>query len=132
MNKWLEAAKVVRAAMDMAGAFLTDEQAAEVPALYRAWEPDASYVVGDRRLYDGILYTCLMEHDSNETWNPADSTSLWSKVLTSDTGKILPWEQPDSTNPYMAGDKVTHNNQTWISDVDDNVWEPGVYGWVTV
>ena len=39
------------------------------------------------------------------------------------------WEQPDSTNPYMAGDKVTHNGKTWVSDIDNNVWEPGVYGW---
>ena len=26
------------------------------------------------------------------------------------------------------GDKVTHNGATWISTVDNNVWEPGVYG----
>lgn len=48
MSKWLEAAKPVREAMDRAGAYLTDEQAAEVPALYRAWEPGVSYAVGDR------------------------------------------------------------------------------------
>lgn len=27
------------------------------------------------------------------------------------------------------GDKVSHNDKHWISDVDSNVWEPGVYGW---
>ena len=118
--------------MDSAGAFLTDEQAAQVPALYRAWEPGVSYAVGDRRLYEGILYSCLQAHDALETWNPAGSPSLWAKVLTSDTGEALPWEQPESTNPYMAGDKVTHNGKTWISDVDNNVWEPGVYGWSEV
>lgn len=26
---------------------------------------------------------------------------------------IPEWEQPDSTNPYMAGDKVAHNGKTW-------------------
>ena len=30
---------------------------------------------------------------------------------------------------YNIGDKVTHNGKTWVSDVDNNVWEPGVYGW---
>lgn len=38
--------------------------------------------------------------------------------------------QLDSTNPYTKGDKVTHNGKTWISDIDNNVWEPGVYGWM--
>lgn len=30
---------------------------------------------------------------------------------------------------YANGDKVTHNEKKWVSDVDSNVWEPGVYGW---
>ena len=38
-------------------------------------------------------------------------------------------EQPDSTNPYSKGDKVTHNGKMWVSTIDNNVWEPGVYGW---
>jgi hypothetical protein len=50
-------------------------------------------------------------------------------VLIPDPDVIPEWEQPDSTNPYMKGDKVAHNSKTWVSDVDNNVWEPGVYGW---
>lgn len=38
-------------------------------------------------------------------------------------------EQPESTNPYSKGDKVTHNGKTWRSTIAGNVWEPGVYGW---
>lgn len=68
---------------------------------------------------------------SRETWSPDVSPSLWAKVLVED-GEILPWEQPDSTNTYSKGDKVTHNGQVWISDMDGNVWEPGVYGWSVV
>lgn len=30
----------------------------------------------------------------------------------------------------LTGDKVAHNGKTWVSDVDNNVWEPGVYGWI--
>ena len=132
MNKWLEAAKPVRAVMDQAGAMLTDEQAATVPTLYRAWEADIDYAVGDRRLYENTLYRCLQAHTAQETWNPADAPSLWTKVLIPDPNVIPEWEQPDSTNPYMAGDKVTHNGKTWVSEVDNNVWEPGVYGWAEV
>ena len=46
------------------------------------------------------------------------------------------WVQPvpgSGTNePYPKGAKVTHNGQTWTSDVGGNVWEPGVYGWTLV
>lgn len=129
---WVEIAKPVRNDMDNAGTMLTDEQAATVPTLYRAWEPGVDYAVGDRRLYNGILYKCLQAHTSQETWNPADAPSLWAKVLIPDPGVIPAWEQPDSTNPYMTGDKVTHNGKTWESLVDNNVWEPGATGTETI
>lgn len=132
MSKWLEAAKPVRDAMDKAGGMLTDEQAATVVSLYREWESGIAYNAGDRRLYEGNLYTCLQPHTAQEGWNPKGAPSLWAKVLIPDPDVIPEWEQPDSTNPYMIGDKVIHNGKTWISDVDNNVWEPGVYGWVVV
>ena len=85
--------------------------------------------MGDRRQYDGSLYKCLTAHTSQAGWTPTAATSLWAKVLVPDPGTIPAWEQPESTNPYMSGDKVTHNGATWVSDIDNNVWEPGVYGW---
>jgi hypothetical protein len=54
---------------------------------------------------------------------------LFAKVLIPDENVIAAWEQPDSTNPYMTGDKVSHNDKIWVSIVDNNVWEPGAYGW---
>lgn len=128
MGKFYEAAKIVRATMDKAGAMLTDEQALQVTTLYPLWDATKTYAVGDRVRYAGNLYRCLQPHTAQETWNPADAPSLWAKVLTSETGEILPWEQPGSTNPYMKGDKVTHNGKTWESLVDNNVWEPGAVG----
>ena len=128
MGKFYEAAKIVRATMDKAGAMLTDEQALQVTAIYPLWDVTKTYAVGDRVRYAGNLYRCLQPHTAQETWNPADAPSLWAKVLTSETGEILPWVQPDSTNPYAKGDKVTHNGKTWESLVDNNVWEPGAAG----
>jgi len=29
----------------------------------------------------------------------------------------------------MKGDVVSFENQLWKSTVDNNVWQPGVYGW---
>lgn len=132
MGKWLEAAQKVRNVMDTAGAMLTDEQALTVTALYPQWSDSADYTAGQRVRYDGTLYKCLQAHSAQETWTPSAAPSLWAKVLTDPSGAILPWEQPDSTNPYAKGDKVTHNGKTWESTVDSNVWEPGVYGWQEV
>ena len=107
----------------------TDEQALSVPVLYPAWRAGIEYQIGDRVLHGGVLYKVLQAHTSQEQWKPDASPSLFAKVLIPDSNAIPAWEQPDSTNPYNAGDKVTHNGKTWVSDVDNNVWEPGVYGW---
>lgn len=95
--------------------------------------PEATtYSVGDRVQYNGTLYRCLQAHTAQADWTPETAPSLWAKVLIPDPEVIPEWEQPDSTNPYMKGDKVTHNGKTWISDIDGNVWEPGIYGWSEV
>lgn len=129
MGRWLEAARAVRAAMDAAGRLLTDEQALEAAAIYPAWDGEAAYEKDDRVRYGERLYRCLQAHTAQADWTPTAAVSLWAKVLTSETGEALPWEQPESTNPYMEGDRVTHGGKTWVSTVDNNVWEPGVYGW---
>ena len=129
MGRYLEAAKVIRAAMDAAAAALTDDEALKAAALYPAWSAQDTYDAGERVRFDGTLYKCLQPHAAQPDWTPTAAPSLWAKVLTSDTGEPLPWEQPDSTNPYMQGDKVTHGGKTWVSAIDNNIWEPGVYGW---
>lgn len=130
---YLSNAQKLRAAINGAGAMLTDEQALTVPLIYPAWSGDgASYATGDRVMYGGTLYKCLQAHTSQSTWTPTDAPSLWAKVLIPMPGEIPDWEQPSSTNPYAKGDKVKHNGKIWISDIDGNVWEPGVYGWTEV
>ena len=111
---------------------LTDEQAATVPQLYPEWEPDGSYSVGDRVRYSDGFYKCLQAHTAQANWNPAEAASLWAAIIDA---TVVPvdgypvWQQPTSTNPYMAGDKVVHGDSIWVSTIDYNVWAPGVYGW---
>ena len=107
----------------------TDEQALAVPVLYPAWRSGVNYAAGIRVLYNSILYKVLTAHTSQDDWTPDAAPSLFAKVLIPDETIIPEWQQPDSTNPYSAGDKVTHNGKTWVSDIDNNVWEPGAYGW---
>ena len=129
MGTRTERAREYRKVIDSAGMMLTDEQAAAVPSLYGEWAESIAYIVGERRNYNGILYTCLLAHTSQKAWTPDKALSLWAKVLIPDPGVIPEWEQPDSTNPYMAGDKVMYQGQIWVSIVDNNVWKPGEYGW---
>lgn len=99
---------------------------------YPQWEEGKIYSTGTRVSYDGVLYKCLQEHTAQEDWNPTDAPSLWAKELIPSPDVIPDWEQPDSTNPYQKGDKVTHGGKTWVSTINNNVWEPGEYGWAEV
>ena len=124
-----EKAYALRALIEQASASLPDEDALNGVELFPHWSTEVEYDIDDRVSYEGILYKCLQAHTSQETWTPTDAPSLWAKVLIPDPEVIPEWEQPDSTNPYMKGDKVTHNGKTWESSIGNNVWEPGVYGW---
>lgn len=111
---------------------VTDDISLQVPNLYPTWRIEVNYKVGERVLYNETLYKVLTEHTSQETWTPADAPSLFTQVLIPDENIIPEWVQPDSTNTYKIGDKVTHNDLTWVSTIDNNSWEPGVYGWEIV
>lgn len=124
-----EKARKLREIIEQISASLDDETALDSVELFPKWQTETAYSVDDRVRYNDTLYKCLQAHTSQDTWIPTDATSLWAKVLIPDPEVVPEWEQPDSTNPYMKGDKVTHNDKTWESAVDNNVWEPGVYGW---
>ena len=119
----------MREIIELAVMSLTDEIALEVVTLFPEWAENIAYEVDMRVKYNGVLYRCLTAHTSQATWTPDVSPGLFTKVLIPDENIIPAWEQPDSANPYMIGDKVTHNDKTWVSIVDNNVWEPGAYGW---
>lgn len=126
----IEQARLYRAAIVKAAEALNDEDALSAPMLFERWSGDGvAYTTGTRLYYNGVLYKVLQDHTSQASWSPSDAPSLFAKVLIPDPQVIPEWKQPDSTNPYMTGDKVTHNGKTWVCDIDNNVWEPGVYGW---
>lgn len=111
---------------------LDDTEALEAPDLFPRWKGEGAYQTSQRVRYEGILYRCLQGHQAQPGWTPTAAPSLWARVLIEDPDVIPEWVQPDSTNPYSKGDRVTHNGKTWESTCDGNVWEPGVHGWVTV
>lgn len=109
-----------------------DVVALEIQEFYDEWQVGISYMVGQYVRYKDVLYKVLSDHTSQEAWTPSESPSLFAKVLIDPAGAILDWEQPDSTNPYMKGDKVMFDGKVYESEIDNNVWQPGVYGWKEV
>lgn len=132
MGKWYDEARRMQPYIQKGCQSLDDADALKVKTVYPEWDPTATYEVENKVLYDNILYRCILAHTAQATWNPVDADSLWAKVLIPDPTAIPEWEQPDSTNTYKKGDKVTHNGKTWVSDYDNNSWEPGVFGWTEV
>ena len=75
------------------------------------------------------LYQVLQNHVSSEDWKPDEAVSLYKKIGITPSGYPI-WTQPyGATDAYQTGDIVQHKESLWISTCDNNVWEPGVYGW---
>ena len=122
----------LRPVIEAAATSLPDGEAAKAVELFPAWAYPVSYIVGNRVSDGSKLYKCLQAHTSQADWEPEDSPSLW--VGISDPSEEWPeWSQPvGSTDAYSKGAKVSYNSKHWTSNVDANVWEPGVYGWSEV
>lgn len=125
----LARAMELRAIIEEAMSKEDDSVVLETPQLLPEWKAGIAYKTRKKLQYGGVVWKVLQDHTSQEGWEPGAAPSLFAEVLIPDPEVIPEWKQPDSTNPYMKGDKVTHNGTTWICTIDNNVWEPGVYGW---
>lgn len=114
-----------------ASASLPDEDALSAVELFKPWVADTAYSVDERIRYGGKLYRCVQGHTSQADWTPDTTPALWTEVALE--GVIPVWRQPTGAqDAYAKGDKVhfpTVEDAVYISTVDSNVWQPGVYGW---
>lgn len=119
-------AKTLRNLIEQLSITLDDATALTGVELFPPWKLIA-YSVGDRVQYNGTLYKCVQAHTAQSDWTPDATPALWVTVTVEEWPE---WVQPTGAQDAYAKDaKVTHNGERWISDVDSNVWEPGVYGW---
>ncbi len=118
-----------------ADAMTADELAACVP-LFDAWDGGSvAYAVDDIVAYDGALYRCAQAHTSQAGWTPDATRALWTPMgVSADDPEAVPeWVQPTGAHDaYAKGSHVMHGGIEWVSDLDANVWEPGVSGWSQV
>ena len=128
ITKATETGGIMFVTMAEAGS-IDDVTAAEHADLFSPWAYPVGYTKGNIRRYNGALYRCLSDHNSQADWTPDAAPSLW--VGISDLAEEWPkWSQlVGAHDAYSAGAKVSHNGKHWISTTDGNVWEPGVYGW---
>ena len=112
---------------------VTDEFALQTIDMFPYWRTGLTITQDDitngkhRYQYNGKLYKCVQAHTTQADWTPDKTPALWVEVSLEEWPE---WKQPaGSHDAYKKGDKVTHNGKKWSSDVDANVWEPGVYGW---
>ena len=112
---------------------LSDTDAAGYAEYFPEWSPDSvAYKTGDRVQYGGKLWKVASDHTSQANWDPADAHSLFAEILPGQSGTpVGEWKQPDASNTYSKGDKVTYKGKTYESTIDNNSWSPEAYpqGW---
>lgn len=120
----------LRQLIHKSSASLDDTDALDGMELFDWWKPNEYYEMGDRRRYGDKLYKCNQAHTSQEIYPPDIVPALWSEIA--DPSIEWPeWKQPQGAHDaYEKGAKVSHMEKHWISEIDANVYEPGVYGWI--
>lgn len=81
-----EQVSAIRKAMDRAGAYLSREQAATVPYLFRPWlavdkaGTPVHYETTERCRHNGFVYECRQAHDAQPQITPDVITDLWLRL----------------------------------------------------
>lgn len=122
-----ELARKFREFIEKMSANATDEEALDNIMAFPKWEVGKEYVKDERIRYENVLYKVLQSHTSQADWTPNIAVSLYVKVSIEE---YPDWVQPQGAHDaYNKGDKVTHLEKHWESEIDANVYEPSVYGW---
>lgn len=129
--EYVKGEAAVKEAAHVAQRYVPDEVAYAQPrVLFENWSGDAvDYIAGDIRMHGGDIYRCIADHTSQPDWAPDTAVSLWVRIA--DPNEEWPeWIQPlGAHDAYGFGAKVSHNGKRWVSDMENNTYEPGVYGW---
>lgn len=105
----------------------TTASALEAKELFPSWIVGIQVQEGERYQYNNDLYQVITPHTTQIDWTPDKVPALFKLVSIEEFPE---WQQPlGVSDAYQKDDKVTYDNQHWVSIVDNNVWQPGIYGW---
>ena len=128
MNRYMQKAEEIRKAINKFAENQTDETLIDNKAAFQLWSGNGLEVkAGEIYLYNDELYRVVQNHTTQNDWTPDKTPALYTKISVEEFPQ---WRQPTGAqDAYKKGDKVTYDNKHWISTADNNVWQPGVYGW---
>ena len=127
MNKYLEEAKEYRKAIDTFAKNQSDKTLIDNKAVFEFWRAGINAETGKIYRYGEDIYKCIQPHATQDDWTPDKVPALFVKISLEEFPQ---WVQPvGAEDAYMKGAKVSDEGEHWISDIDNNVWKPGVYGW---
>ena len=101
---------------------LPDKIAVQHPDIYPVWASGTWYAAQARVQHDGGLYRVQQAHTAEHPPS-VHTAALYTRIQS--PGEIQAWVTGQS---YAKDVQVTHGGKTWISMVDNNVWEPGAAG----
>ena len=114
-----------------------DATALNAISLYPHWEDNIGKTITNediakglnRYQHDGKLYRVVQPTVFQEQFVPG-AEGMSAIFVEVSLEEFPEWVQPTGAHDaYNTGDKVIHNGVKYVSDIDANVWEPGVHGW---
>lgn len=133
----IERAEQLRRALQLYAQSLADDTAMEIPAVFDEWRvgvqitADTIVTYGVNSVGDPQLYRCVQPHLTAEGWEPDKVPALFTPIGVDPQGYPI-WAQPTGAHDaYNTGDIVRYepDGKLYISTIDANVYEPGVFGW---
>ena len=130
INPYMKEAEEIRKAIDTFAENQTDETLIGNKAAFSLWRAGLSVVRKQILRFNDDLYRVNQSHTTQNDWPPDITPALFTKISLDEYPE---WVQPTGAqDAYNAGDKCSHNDKHWVSNLDGNVWEPGIYGWSEV
>ena len=130
INPYMEEAKELRKAIDTFAENQTDEALLGNKVAFSLWRSGVQVVRKQILRFNDDLYRVNQPHTTQDDWTPDITPALYTKISLEEYPE---WVQPTGAqDAYNAGDKCSHNGKHWASNLDGNVWEPGIYGWSVV
>ena len=109
---------------------LDETTISEYPDLFVKWDENWRGKAGDIVQDEGKLYRSIHDvTDAGQNRKPSETPSMWTPI-GNPLEEFPEWVQPiGAHDAYSKGAKTSHGGKKWVSEVDGNTWEPGVYGW---